>query len=177
MKRQGGSMADEQLPKNIVQQYSEILETVTNTKQAISDLESKLKRSRVLEENQNISILGKALDKKLQQFSADFLPYTDIQNVMNQLIVLVRNIEDFNDSFTKNNYFEIQRQIAVREAERKDAWKLYRDRLGRWVLGVCAAVVLYSAFVALSHKWDFIKVPVRDIVLHGKNDLEKLPKE
>lgn len=49
-----------------------------------------------------------------------------------------------------------------RKAVRGDMWILWGQKLIRWTLGVIVVVVLYSAIVWVSEKYEFIKIPIRD---------------
>lgn len=57
-----------------------------------------------------------------------------------------------------------------RQAERHDMWKLWAHKTIRWALGGVTAVLLYSAAVWAAEKSDFIKVPIRDMVVENNNE-------
>ena len=110
----------------------------------------------------------KNLEDVLDKFILnDDFPAVDVQDLVKRAGSLIKVIKTFKDLHEKDEFFDISRKKAARKAEREDAWKLWRDKLGRWLLGVSAAVLLYSALVALSKWWGFIVIPVRDLVVGG----------
>lgn len=94
-------------------------------------------------------------------------PYPILHKYLTEILAQSNTFSDLSIQLMDSNLFEVKKQMAIREAERLDQWKLWRDKLARWFMGGSAALVLYSIFVALSEKWDFIKIPVRDMVIGG----------
>lgn len=80
---------------------------------------------------------------------------------------LSRTITRFHSRYETAEQFTIARQNFIRKAERHDMWKLWSQKFIRWTLGVFGAVLLYSTIVSLANNFDFIKVPVRDLVIQN----------
>jgi len=68
--------------------------------------------------------------------------------------------------FDETNGKEVIRQIALKRAEQRHFWSLWRDKLVRWTFGVVLAVVLYSVFVGFSESeneyLNWIHIPIKD---------------
>lgn len=97
----------------------------------------------------------------------------EIAREIESYVVSAHNLTDafkgFHEKYESSDYFEIARQKAVRQAERSDHWKLWRHKLIRWTAGVVGAVILYSVIVELSYQFDFVHIPVRDLVIETKH--------
>jgi len=52
-----------------------------------------------------------------------------------------------------------------RKAERDDMWNLWAQKAVRWSLGAVIAVLLYSSFVFVAEQCDFIKIPIKDLIV------------
>lgn len=105
----------------------------------------------------------KTISSALSEAAPNF-PAAEFEEVFERSNTLIKAFDSFNKTYVENGYFEVEIQKSVREAERKDYWKLWRDKLVRWAGGIIAAVLLYSALVALSGSVGWIKVPVHDLV-------------
>lgn len=68
------------------------------------------------------------------------------------------------DNKESQNKLEAHMQSVLRANERKDMWKLWFHKLIRWTVGVFLTIFLYSLFVYLSEKIDFIKIPIKDSI-------------
>ncbi len=95
-------------------------------------------------------------------------PVEEVKGYIETAFQLARQFENFDTYHKENDYFEVSRLNAIKKAERIDQWRIWRDKLVRWTVGVSAAIFLYSLFVYLSGEIAFIKIPVRDLVLGGK---------
>lgn len=83
-------------------------------------------------------------------------------NLANELVLHSDNVlHDINESDLR----DMNRQIRLNAAQRADDWKNWGNRLARWILGVSAAIVLYSFMVEFSEDYSFIHIPVRDLII------------
>lgn len=127
-----------------------------------------LRKKNTLSENKNVmDNLSRLIKSIIPNDKHSGFPLVELHNYLNNLYGIKDTIKTFEKFMTEENYIEVKQQLAIKKAERQAIWPLWRDKLARWFMGVSAAVILYSAFVALSNKWDFIKIPVRDMVVGG----------
>ena len=106
--------------------------------------------------------------KKVIDGQSNGYPLNEVEKYISSAHQLAGQFENFNKAYGEKNFFEVSKQRALREAERTDIWKLWRDKIARWVVGVLAAVILYSCLVYVSEESGFIKIPVRDFIFQGK---------
>lgn len=86
---------------------------------------------------------------------ADYLMH--IERLSKSANVLFKEIEN-------SDYIAVHRVSLKNDEIRNHAWKMWRDKTARWVLGAFSAVIVYSTFVWLS-EFSFITVPVRDLII------------
>jgi hypothetical protein len=55
--------------------------------------------------------------------------------------------------------------IEKRKTERADMWNLWLQKAIRWGLGAIFAILLYSTFVFVANNCDFIKIPIKDLIV------------
>lgn len=90
-----------------------------------------------------------------------------VDNYIFESLRLLKQIEQ--DSLTQELSLDIEKTIEDDRDKiyRRNLWKLWAEKLARWVIGTTIAVLLYSSFVAVSENWCFVKVPGRDLILHS----------
>lgn len=64
--------------------------------------------------------------------------------------------------------FELYARERLANWEKKNAYKVWMHRTIRWAAGAVFVVLMYSSFVWLQSKWDFIKIPVRDWAVNSQ---------
>lgn len=143
-------------------QYYELKNQVENVKDHLTNTVGVLTESGYINDKQ--TSLTDALSNIIKD--ADF-PKNDVIKYLLKVDKLMAAFEEFESNKNSLEYFEVSKQKYIGASERAEIWKLWRDKLGRWVLGASSAVVLYSAFVALSKSTEFIVIPVRDLILGG----------
>ena len=142
--------------------YKTLIETNTEVQNQYTTINKKLLKSNIIDEKGgNLATAIKGLST--QALSVNF-PNADVESYLMKVNELTKRLEQFSNYHEKNEFFDISKAIEHRKAERNDAWMLWRDKLIRWTAGITAAVLMYSTFVYLSEKVDFIKVPVHDLV-------------
>ena len=147
-------------------EYKNIYQNARKLNSNMQKINSILKESGYIEDNRadmGESLLAVVLPEKIKDF-----PVKETQGFISTALQLARQFEQFDTYHKENDYFEVSRLNAIKHAERIDQWKIWRDKLVRWTVGVSAAVLLYSLFVYVSGQFEFIKIPVRDLVVGGK---------
>lgn len=161
--------------KEAQKHYTETIKAYSQLRKQEEMLKTEIKK-RLDMEGENIpDLINNALmATNGSEDGVQHFPFDHLQEYHVRIKNFSTHFNMFDDSIDESTFVEVQKQIEIREAERSDMWKLWRDKLARWFMGVSVAVVLYSAFVALSDKWSFIKVPVRDMVI-DKNVIKSVP--
>lgn len=114
-----------------------------------------------------------SLEKQFRKNPEGFGALGPIEDFIQESIVIVDKFSKYSSLLTLSwekektkNRENLDATLAhgklEREAERKDMWILWGQKLIRWTLGVIVAVVLYSAVVWVSEKCEFIKIPIKD---------------
>ena len=151
--------------------YAQLVEAFNNTNNAKEETRRRLLDVELIsEEVGDLSSAIEALSKQVEinnPLVKNNFPYAQVTEYLVQANNFSNKFNEFNRYREQNNFFEISKQQAAREAERSDHWKLWRDKLGRWVLGIFSAVLIYSALVAMSEWLGWLKIPVRDLVVGG----------
>jgi hypothetical protein len=101
----------------------------------------------------------------------DSFEANELNHLINLLEHLVREKKSLSSTILSSidaDKFEVLRSVYsenfLAKAERSRAWVLFWHKTIRWVFGVSAALLIYSCAVYLSIEFDFIKVPVRDLI-------------
>lgn len=145
--------------------YSSLIKTNTIVQEQYTSIINILLRTNIIEDQS--SDLASVIKHLSEQALLPNFPSADVQEYLAKVNELTTKLEQFNEYHVQSDYFEISKAVEHRKAERKDAWKLWRDKLGRWTLGVLAAVLMYSALVAFSKWTGWLVIPVRDLVVSG----------
>ena len=153
---------------NIDTGYSQLVDSFNNVNNAKELVRVKLIESELIENGDGkleVAIQGlvKQAGISIPTVQNKF-PSTEVTEYLAQVNKFSNKFNEFYRYYEQNNFIEVSKQQAAREAERKDLWKLWRDKLVRWVGGVTIAILLYSSFVYLSEHINFIKIPVHDLV-------------
>ena len=125
-----------------------------------------LKKGGYVEDNR--ADMGTAFENVISSEHKEAFPAGEIQKYIGVANQLANSFDNFDMYHKENDFFEVSRLKAIRQAERIDQWKLWRDKFIRWSIGVVVAVFMYSMFVYASVEIDFIKIPVRDLVIGNK---------
>lgn len=146
--------------------YMQIVDAFNRTNNVEEKVRKKLFDAQLIQDEAGeISTAIEALAKRveIQMFDKKF-PRAHVTEYLVQVKNFVNLFNEFNRYREQNNFFEVSKQRAVREAERNDQWKLWRDKLVRWVAGIFIAVLLYSTLVALTESswFSWLKIPLRD---------------
>ena len=153
---------------NIDTGYSQLVDSFNNVNNAKELVRVKLIESELIENGDGkleVAIQGlvKQAGISIPTVQNKF-PYTEVTEYLAQVNKFSNKFNEFYRYYEQNNFIEVSKQQAAREAERKDLWKLWRDKLVRWVGGIFAAVLLYTLLVKLE-TYGWITIPVRDIFL------------
>lgn len=140
---------------NIVTQSNTIINLVNNINEDLAKTSFQYNKNN----------MGGVLSKVIKDEYKNLTFYTNLENLFKEANIIANQLVNFKNTLQSTEYFEIEKLKSIRKAERIDMWKLWRDKLGRWLLGGFAAITLYSALVLLSEKYEFFKVPVRDLVV------------
>lgn len=143
-------------------EYVNLFRQARKTSGQMKQINEALKKIGLVEETRGD--MGDAIIKATQE-KIDSFPAKEIQEYISGANQLSKNLENFNENYERNEVFEVSRQKAVRKAEREDAWKLWRDKIVRWTLGVSLALITYSFMVFISNHFPFITIPIRDLIL------------
>ncbi len=144
------------------EEYVNIFRQARKTSGQMKKINETLKKIGLVEETRGD--MGDAIIRATQE-KIDNFPAKEIQEYISGAYQLSRHLETFNDNYERNEVFEVSRQKAIRKAEREDVWKLWRDKIVRWILGVSLALIIYSFMVFISNKYPFITIPIRDLIL------------
>lgn len=117
------------------------------------------------------------LDKIIKDEYKHITFYADLEGLFKDANAISNQLINFKNKLQSTDHFEIARTQSVRKAERHDMWKLWAQKSVRWVAGIFLAVVVYSTLVAWSESSDFIKVPLRDMIVAEKAVAEDVSKK
>lgn len=81
--------------------------------------------------------------------------------VINSSYLLHSVANEFIEDIEKQQNIELCYEDSKKESERKHLWKLWYQKVIRWVLGSIVAVILYSLLVSAAEQWRFIKIPIK----------------
>ena len=153
------------MEKSVDELYVEIVNIAKDLGGARANLETVFKKGGYMEKQENIETAFQTLHKSIKDEYVTTYPSSELQHFYNLGVKLSNRFKNFDEKFNQRTLSEVATQKEVRKAERQDLWKLWRDKLGRWIVGVSLAIAMYSLFVKFSEWWGFIKIPVRDLVV------------
>jgi len=145
--------------------YKNLIETNTEVQSLYTEIINTLLRNNTIDSTSGD--LASVINGLSNQALTVNFPNAVVQEYLTKVNELTNRLEKFNNHHEQSNYFDISKAIGHRKAERNDAWKLWRDKLGRWTMGVLVAVLIYSALVALSKWTGWLVIHVRDLVVSG----------
>lgn len=111
------------------------------------------------------------LAQHFKLFRDDPQSWHNFEELLLVSLALGTQVKEFTRSFQSDWNIERAKAADVQLAKRKEMWLIWFQRLVRWVIGGCIAILFYSSIVWLQETTGFIKIPIRDWIHHesGKN--------
>lgn len=139
------------------------------TDTALFNLHGQLKHiTRSSFEFQNKQAIQSILLMALQNPSAIDSLASAFSNALTQISDGSKIIKSALDEVPSEIEFELYARERLANWEKKNAYKIWMHRTIRWAAGAVFVVLMYSSFVWVQSKWDFIKIPVRDWVVNSQ---------
>jgi hypothetical protein len=158
--------------KDVVKTLKQTVDKAKEIKGTHENLGAILKENRFLVENENtIQDAIKKLIRPEQNalpLNNDAFPVDQVHDYFSQANTLVEKVLTLAEEIDYNDHWDVRKEVNSRKAARRDMWWLWLQKLSRWSLGIFAAVFLYSILVAIADSWDFLHVPIRDLILMMK---------
>lgn len=147
--------------------FEDIGPNVQKLNEALARINSNLSHYK-LEEFSNGKGKG-SLEQQFRKAPEGYGALQTIEDFIQESIVIVDKLNQYRSHLTLSLEVERAKLDASlahgkldRKAVRGDMWILWGQKVIRWVFGVIVAVILYSAVVWMSGKYEFIKVPIKD---------------
>jgi len=113
------------------------------------------------------------MDETLSHLPEKSRPRHDVSNLVKTARILVDMVDKYRNDYEGAWKVDQQHEAAKRTDEENHKWKAWGFAMVRWAIGIVLAIVLYSALVFIDDKTDWIKIPIRDIVLEAAGNQSK----
>ncbi|NKB37841.1 MAG: hypothetical protein GKR93_11845 [Gammaproteobacteria bacterium] len=163
----------EELP--IERQFRNVDQARSNLNSELSNLKDSCNEKGYHVNSDNLVQVVTSLTSGIAEKGASSFPIKRLTSFAETMQVFLAEFDVFIMKMESQNYLEAQRQRYIRKEERRDIWILWTQKIVRWMLGILAAIVMYSSLVWVSEHWGFIKVPVRDLVKESQLSSDRSP--